>query len=642
METTPRHRGPSTEPGVIPRGGPEPAGEMGAPTPTAGIARQTLTRALVVALAVAAFHATVASGTFQYDDGHAIVGNPHIRQLSSLPRFFTDATTFSGNSWAGMYRPLVLVSHAACWVWGGGDDAPFRVFNALVHGACAGLVTLLVAALGAGTRGAALAGLAFGLLPVNGEVAWYFSSRSESLCALFTMLSFLLYLVASTRSGRGRLWLTGSVAAFAMALLSKEVAAVLPGLLVAWELMARRRPGSLPALAAAIARCQWPYWAVAGVYLVGMRGHVLRATVGEPVRTYGVQLATQTKAWVYYTLLLWHPTGLTVEHQFRLANSWAGALAVGPALLLLASCVWLVARLWGQAGRRSRTGSPVPGFLALWAVAGLAPTSLIPLNVLVNEHRLYLASLSFVALLAWTARDLWGRHRRAGPVAVAALVGIYGLLSAQRSAVWADAGALWTDAAAKAPLMPRPHLFLGDYYKSAGQYSRALAEYSLVESVYPDVLSSGDRLQLHNNRGAALLAMGRSAAAVEEYRRALRINPAYAPAREALEGLLAVGGGERDPQAESLHKRGLAALVGGRLAEAESRFRASLNLQSWPDTWLSLALSLERMGRTEEARSAYASLALAGRGTRFERTARRRLSQLGLEGEESAQLETEP
>ncbi|MFH1571937.1 MAG: tetratricopeptide repeat protein [Gemmatimonadota bacterium] len=575
-----------------------------------------------MALVVAGLYLVSSRSAFQFDDLHSIVGNPHLRSLANLPWFFVRSDMFSEHSWGRMYRPLVLAFHAANYAWGGDQVAGYRVVNALLHALNSGLVVALLAALGQSRGPAVLGGLVFGLLPVNSEVVYYISARSESLSALFLFVAVLAYVRGTARGMVDGRWLALGTAAYGLALLSKETGIILPAWLVLWEASRLPAGSGRAALPRHLLRRQWGVWVVSLAYLAGARGHVIEAAISHPVRLPAVQLATQAKAWLYYVLLLWQPTSLSVEHQFRLVDSVAGAVPAAGAVLVLASGAWLVLRLGRRFGGLHWAG---------WAALALLPTSLVPLNVLVNEHRLYLPSVAFSFLVAACLGRLSAAHRAWGSAAVALLLVIYGALAARRGAAWADAGRLWGEAVVRAPLMPRPHLFLGDHYQAVGDYGRALREYALAETVYPAVLSPGDRLQLHNNRGAALLTLGRFTQAEEEYRRALRIDPTYPPSRDALEGLQAMAGARRDPRAEALQQQGLALVVQGRLDEAAARFQASLQAQSWPDAWLSLGLVYERLGKVDEARAAYRSLALVGQGTPFESTARDRMQ--ALEGQ---------
>src|SRR5260221_11199910 len=61
---------------------------------------------------------------FHFDDMHSVVQNPYIRDLHNIPRFFTDARTFSVRPLNRTYRPLVSTALAIDY-WLGGGLGPF-------------------------------------------------------------------------------------------------------------------------------------------------------------------------------------------------------------------------------------------------------------------------------------------------------------------------------------------------------------------------------------------------------------------------------------------------------------------------------------------------------------------------------------
>src|SRR5204863_5599371 len=50
--------------------------------------------------------------SFHFDDSHTIQNNIFIRDIKNIPKFFTDATTFSSNPSNQSYRPVVSATLA--------------------------------------------------------------------------------------------------------------------------------------------------------------------------------------------------------------------------------------------------------------------------------------------------------------------------------------------------------------------------------------------------------------------------------------------------------------------------------------------------------------------------------------------------
>ena len=59
---------------------------------------------LALAALVLAVHGSSGGGGFHYDDEHSVAGNPHIRSLAQVPRFFVDPTLFSVDAERGMAK----------------------------------------------------------------------------------------------------------------------------------------------------------------------------------------------------------------------------------------------------------------------------------------------------------------------------------------------------------------------------------------------------------------------------------------------------------------------------------------------------------------------------------------------------------
>ncbi len=402
--------------------------------------------------------------SFHYDDGHSIQRNPHIRDLANLPRFFTDTSLFSENPEYAMYRPLVLTSHALNYALGGPDPSGYIALNLAIHTAATALAFLVLLQLGGGLYGATLGALLFGFHPVHSEVINFVSARSESLAAGFMLLSFAAYMRA-TQSGGSRIAVSSkgyralSVLAFGLGLLCKATAIALPALLIVYAWLRHPKGWNWRDLA----RVQLAYWAVTALYVatylffssqsVGRAGEVRSATS---------QIATQAKAIVHYIKLSIMPTELTIYHQFFISDSlaeWAPFLGLLAGLSLALMFVVLCRTNW------------LASFGCAWFVITLFPTLAVPLNLAVNDHRLYLALLGPVITLTALCRD-----RRFAIWAVAAAA-VFGLLSAKQDVVWQDELSLWDHAAKRAPLMPEAHYNLAVEYHEVGDLQIARLSY---------------------------------------------------------------------------------------------------------------------------------------------------------------------
>src|SRR5580692_3126769 len=62
---------------------------------------------VVLLLAICLAYANSFQNGFHFDDFHTITDNPAVRSLRNVPRFFTDATTFSVLPANRTYRPMV-------------------------------------------------------------------------------------------------------------------------------------------------------------------------------------------------------------------------------------------------------------------------------------------------------------------------------------------------------------------------------------------------------------------------------------------------------------------------------------------------------------------------------------------------------
>lgn len=478
--------------------------------------------------------------SFHYDDEHSIQLNIHVRVqpvaselVEGIALFFTDPAAFSRDAKKGMYRPLLVTSfamnHALNLAVGldGYDVRGYHIVNLLIHAINGLLVFWLVRLLWPrrSWEVAWVASLLFISWPLGSEPVNYISSRSESLSALFYLLTMALFLQAHISVWRG--WYWACWPAMAAGLLTKSTAITLPAALLLLDVAMVSR-FDISRVGRRFWRWVVPAWGVAAAYLfLIISNGFLGRSLGKPVRDHTRQLLTQTKAIGHYLYTLVMPTHLSVEPQFReqaVANPTvlAGGLL---AVTLVVALVWMWQRRHGSA-------------LCLVGIGLLhmLPTLVMPLNVLVNDRRAYVPmAMACIGIPALAMRFAPPLPLRA--LVVATLLIAAGL-SAGRNQVWAEEGTLWSEAVARSPQMPRPHLFHGNAFKDRALHTQDAAQQSALwreaARAYERALrfpSDDDiRLRAYNNLGGIHLTLGNLEEAEQTFRRAIEHGPNYVDA----------------------------------------------------------------------------------------------------------------
>lgn len=466
---------------------------------------------LAAALLVAAAYGNALHNPFVYDDHDTVTANPSIVEPSNV-RFLLVYSPF---------RPVVNVSYAVDRLAFGAGPEGFHATSIALHAGVAALLYVFLAGLLAdaglsrGIRTAAFLGAAvFALHPIQTEAVGYVSGRSELLCA-FWFLASLLAARRAMHSGR-RVYAAIALVCAALALASKEVAIVLPVVILAYDWLLG--PGGEPARRARRRR----YFVPAIVALL-IAAAVRAAALGVPSVVTGagaavLNLLTQgIVIWRYVGLLVW-PHGQSIMHGVHRVTTVADAQGLAAAAALLLAVIMAV---------RVRRTAPVVTVGVIWFLAVLAPSSsIVPLREGMAEHRVYLASAGLIAIVVERAAAwLSGRRVAAARLPVlaascAALV-ILGVLTVRRNVVWSSPVTLWGEAVIHAGGMWEPHYALADSLREAGDCHRAIAAYARVVELAPA------HRDAYTNLGICLAQTGQLPEAERAFRDALEIDPGF-------------------------------------------------------------------------------------------------------------------
>ncbi len=544
---------------------------------------------LLPPLAVLGVGLALFAGTLQNpfigDDVLIAVQNPYPSHLANIPRYFSSDTDWliaedipglpDQPSRFGMYRPILLTTFAIDTHLSGQDPFEWRLTNLVLHLFAALLVLGLAGRLLGSRLGALAAALLFAAHPIHTEaVATLIGGRSELLAGIFVLASWWVHLAGDERHG-GRRWLTdvGSACLFALGLLSKENAVVLPAIifLAGWTLRGHITKNLLVRLI--------PHLAVFVLYVVVRLVLIGRVAPAD----WSVAFGDAGPGWIALSILLIQATYLRLvllpyPLQFQMCYqgipaSASGFTAVAAALLVL-GLIGIAAWCAVRARKSGRPSFWAFGLLLFYLC--LVPVShLIPHWVVMAERFLYLPSVALCLVVGWLAVRAHAYRRWILLAAGLPLLAACALGTLSRNADWADLDRFWTRTARCAPDAFEPYDAMGNARLRQGRPAEAIPFLEKAAEIAPS-----NSFPLYN-LGVALQRLGRNREAERAYRKALDLEPNHAMAMLNLGTLLEARGD---------------------LAGAKQHYRRAIRGDpTHPAPFVNLGNLLQREGRYQEA-----------------------------------------
>lgn len=401
------------------------------------------------------------------------------------------------------YRPVVFLTFLLDRKLGGGQAYWFHLTVVLLHALVTGLVFLLARRL-FGKRFAVEAGIAallFAVHPVHVESVAWIAGRSDVLATAFVIAAVLI----ADGDPAWRAWAAG--ACLLLGMLSKEVAVAGLVLLPArdWFLDRRLRWSRYIPLLLAVA----VYLAMRDFGL-GEVGTGMPTSVGVGENVYAVLSA-----------IGWYATKIPVP--FR-SGAYVPEVPMSPAYALVGVVVLAVTFVTIVLARFR-----VVAFLLLWFVVTLAPSLAVIVrtsaSAVLAERYLYLPTVGAVILIARGVVALRDVSTRGWQIAVALFLPVAmlaAMVSTERSAVWANDLAFWSDVVALAPGHSMPRRELANAYMKRHRLDDAERE---LRAALELPSSTQDRVMTYNNLGNILLRRGDLDAAASAFEAGAALYP---------------------------------------------------------------------------------------------------------------------
>ena len=450
------------KPGKEPSQGPPPAGVP--------IWRYLLGLFLAVFVAFEIYSPAI-NGPFLFDDTY----------LPFLAPGFTNLPLWN---WIRGVRPALMLTFWANYHLFGLDPYYFHLANVLLHILNSVLAFLIFRRLlgkletdaWKRTTLSVFAGCLYLFHPLQTESVSYVASRSETLSIFFFYAAYTLFLYRRSDAIR----VLESIAVlvlFGAACLTKEHAAVLPGLLILTDYYFNPGFGF---------RGIWRNWKLYIPIIAGGAAgvfYILREIRDADSAGFGMKdlpwthyFFTQCRAiWVYVRMFLL-PYGQNIDHDFATSRSLLdhGAIIGMAALVAVAVLAWVY-----------RKRFPLASFGYFAFLLLLAPTSsFVPIRDTLVERRVYLPMIGLLLVaVEFLSRLRFSRVRLVASLGVVLM--ITAGLTWRRNQVWANSINLWKDSVSKAPNRSRPRFQLAYAHYADGRCGDAAREYEIAARLDP-------------------------------------------------------------------------------------------------------------------------------------------------------------
>ncbi len=456
---------------------------------------------LIIILSVIIFANTIRN-EFVWDDKAFIVEDSDIKDLSNAGNFFT-------KDYQGLYRPLRTLSYAISYqLWG---EFPFyyHIQAMLIHIICSILVYYIFLNILKKWRLSLFGALLFAAHPIHTEAISFITASFDQIAIIFLLSSFLLYIKKKNKS---------SIFFYLLAALSSEIAIVLPFLIILYDFTFRLKPTKKNFKKQV--KKYLPYIIIFVVFLlirfflIKVIGRVDLDGLGWG---YGLRVLSMPKIIFKYVLLMLWPLNLSVKHYIPISGSIFDFSLLIPIVLLL-TLVFLSIKLY-------KNHKII--FFSIWFffISLLPVSNIIPIQRLMTEAYLYLASIGFVLLLGFLISkipSLDKKNKNLKIISLAVFIVIiiaYSFIVIDRNKDWKDEQTLWERTVEVNPNSATAYNNLGFIYQEKGEYNKA------GESFLRSIELNPNRALTHYNIGVLYGKLNAVNQSIQAYEKAVELDP---------------------------------------------------------------------------------------------------------------------
>ncbi|MBW2975596.1 tetratricopeptide repeat protein [Candidatus Woesearchaeota archaeon] len=487
---------------------------------------------IVIILVTSFAYIGILKNGFVWDDHQFIEGWGLTRSFWNIPSVLKGATP---PEHTGVYRPLRGLFYMISYKLWKLNPPGYHFQSMMIHLICTVLVYLIAVQITKKKTIGFMASLLFGTHPIHTEAVTPAASGFDLIGIVFFLASFYLYLKAESEGNKAG-WIYPCSAVFAaLAFFTYELTLTLPILIVFYDICFKRIKKE--SLYRRIKRYS-PYLISAMVYLF-IRFFILDiwGKGGYFAGSFYLTMLTMSKAFLKYIYLVIFPFSLNFNHKISsgilsyVVTDMNREAVIAQSVLdfnILSSIAVIIALL--AIMMKGIKKFPLVSFCIGWFFIGLLPVSnIIPQLVVLSEKYLYIPSFGFCLLFSYLTYNLYSSISKKNKLmgkAIAVLFAFvvisYTITAIERNKDWRDDLALWSKTAERSPESAFAHNNLGWVLHLKGEKGPALEEYEKALKINPRLF------EVYYNIGLIYQSEGKNEIAIEYYKKAISINPDYA------------------------------------------------------------------------------------------------------------------
>jgi tetratricopeptide (TPR) repeat protein len=463
---------------------------------------------IILLLTFIAYLPSLKNDFTNWDDPNYVYNNPTIQKLNKKNTKILFTTPHMGN-----YHPLTMLSLAVDYSFGKLKPKTYHVTNLVLHLANTALVFIFIFLLLGKVEVSAICAALFGVHTLHVESVAWVSERKDVLYTLFFLASLIFY-IKYIKEDKKEFYFF-SILLFILSCLSKGMAVSLALVLPGIDYLLGRRIFDRKVL---LEKVPFILLAIAFGFIAIYAQRLGPDTEGMPDYNFMNRLVFASYGLVQYFTKLIIPLNLSAFYPYPEKGSLPFIYQASPFIILISIAALILISV-----KQNLTEIIFGIFFFLCTI--FLVLQILPVGKAIMADRYaYIPSLGFFLIIGIAYDKISGigpSYKKTAMLFLGLYTGMILLFTYDRCKVWKDSFALWTDVIEKFNNVEIAYNNRGVTFASIKEYTKALDDYNKAIEINPK------NAEAYNNKGVTLANLKEYKEALNNYNKAIAFRRNY-------------------------------------------------------------------------------------------------------------------